>query len=257
MKDKCEIFRSLIPQYAAGELDAKTYAKLQRHIAKCPDCAALLNAQLESIEGRGKLHILQINIDGAEKKSKKRKGILIGATIASSIIILLVLTAAILRSAGFVRIASVEINDLSTEYVLEKHSDLLINETDLAIASNASKAVEEFFLENPDTHFSRFRFSMEIDGLKDVGFAGGSIGSETSSDNILISYCTSFHSYLLSWDPFAEPTIENLSKTRFSRFKIFDLVRETRLFNNGNEHFSEYTATLDLWGTLTRQELNR
>jgi len=256
MKDKCEAFRALIPQYAAGELDAKAYAKLQRHISKCPDCSALLDAQLESMDGSGKLYILGHSIENAIKKSGKRKAALIGTISAASLIAIIIIAAIFLRMAGFVRIASVEVNDLSLEYVQEKHSDMLINETDLSIASKATIALEEFLNQNPDTHYSRFRFSMESDEVKDIGFAGGNIGNETSRGSLIISYRTTFYTYLLNWDPSVEPGAEDIGKTRFARFKIFDLIKETRYINYGNKRFEKYTATLDLWGTLTRQELN-
>ena len=114
MKDKCEIFRSLIPQYVASELDAKTYTKLQRHISKCPHCSSLLDAQLS-----GKLHILTTASKDLGNRKKTRRIIF---AIAAALCVILIASAVYLRSIGFVRIANVTVEELSLETVQQEMS---------------------------------------------------------------------------------------------------------------------------------------
>ena len=209
MKNKCEAFRALIPQYASGTLDAKANAKLQRHISKCPDCSALLDAQLS-----GKLHILTTASKDLSKRKITRRVIL---AIAAALCLILIAAAVYLRSIGFVRIASVTVEELSLETVQLEMPELIINDND-------SELYTGFNSDENRTH---------------------------------IFYNTALHTIHLSWPTNEEPEIENMIKYKYSRYKIFDIIIETRYINYGNKLFEKYTATLDLWGTLTRQELNR
>lgn len=241
MKDKCEIFRSLIPQYAASELDDKTYAKLQRHISKCPHCSSLLDAQLS-----GKLHILcTASSKGLSKRKKMHRIIL---ALAASLCVILIASAVYLRSIGFVRIASVTVEELSLETVQQEMPELIINTTDEV----RSIQVADW----PETMFGRNYRGKVIKEIYDTDIELYT-GFNRDENNTNIFYKTALQIIQLSWPTDEKPEIENMIKYKYSRYKIFDLIRETRYINYGNERFEKYTATLDLWGTLTRQDLNR
>lgn len=253
MKDKCDTIRNIIPQYASGTLDAKAAAKLQKHIAKCSECASLLDAQLDSLDGSGKLYILATTSDNAIKKSAKRKTVMISAITIIGIIIAALITAACLRAAGFVRISSVKFNECSLEYIQAEYPDILISESDLIIAAKASAAYKEY-LENPATSY--FVFEMSNAEAKRLGCHGRNISTGYLLGSVMICYNTAFHSYRITWYENAEPTLENISKSRYTRFKIIEYIQAKIIRTTGNEYFSEYVETTDFWGTLTRQELN-
>lgn len=239
MKNKCEAFRALIPQYDSGTLDAKAYAKLQRHISKCPDCSALLDAHLS-----GKLHILATASKDLSKRKIKRRIIL---AITAALCLILIAAAVYLRSIGFVRIASVTVEELSLETVQREMPELIINATD---------EVRSIQVANwPET-----MFGLEYRGkvIKEIFDNDSELytGFNRDENRTNIFYNTALKTIHLSWPTSEEPEIENMIKYKYSRYKIFDIIIETRYINYGNKLFEKYTATLDLWGTLTRQELN-
>ncbi len=237
MKDKCEEFISLIPQFAVGELDSKTYAKLQRHISKCPDCSALLDAQLS-----GKLHILCTASKDLSKCKKMRRIIL---AIAASLCVILIASAVYLRSIGFVRIAIVTVEELSLETVQQEIPELILSDTDWV----RSIQVADW----PETRFSR-KYRGKV--IKEIYDSDKELytGFNRDDNNTNIIYKTSLQIIQLSWPTAEKPEIKNMVKYKYSRYKIFDLIRETRYINYGNERFEKYTATLDLWGTLTQKK---
>lgn len=239
MKDKCEAFRTLIPQYASGELDGKTAAKLQRHIAKCPDCSALLDAQLS-----GKLHILTTISNDIVKRKKTRRIILV---IVAAFCVILIAAAVYLRSIGFVRIASVTVEELSFETVQREMPELIINATDKVRSSQVAKWPEAMFGLN-------YRGKV----LREIYDTDSELYTAFNRDenNTNLFYTTALQTIQLSWPTDEKPEIENMVKYKYSRYKIFDIIRETRYINYGNERFEKYTATIDIWGTLTRQELD-
>ena len=253
MKDKCDTIRNIIPQYASGTLDAKAAAKLQKHIAKCSECASLLDAQLDSLDGSGKLYILATTSDNAIKKSAKRKTVMISAITIIGIIIAALITAACLRAAGFVRISSVKFNECSLEYMQAEYPDILITESDIIIAAKAAAAYKEY-LENQATSY--FVFKISNTEAKRLGCSGRNISNGTLPGSIMICYNTSFHRYLLIWDEDVDPSLENIGKSRYTRFKIVEYIQAKIIRNTGNEYFSEYVETTDFWDTLTRQELS-
>ncbi len=240
MKDKCEAFRALIPQYASGELDAKAYAKLRRHISKCPDCSALLDAQLS-----GKLHIIAT---ASKDLSKRKKTCRIILAVAAALCVVLIAAAAYLRSIGFVRIASVTVEELNLETVQREMPELIINATD-----------EVRSIQVADWPESMFGLNYRGKVIKEIYDTDSELytGFNRDENNTNIFYNTALQTIQLSWPTKEEPEIENMVKYKYSRYKIFDIIRETRYINYGNERFEKYTATLDLWGTLTRQELNK
>lgn len=240
MKDKCEAFRVLIPQYAAGELDAKAYAKLQRHISKCPDCSALLDAQLS-----GKLHIIAT---ASKDLSKLKKTCRIILAVVAALCVVLIAAAAYLRSIGFVRIASVTVEELNLETVQREMPEIIINATD-----------EVRSIQVADWPESMFGLNYRGKVIKEIYDTDSELytGFNRDENNTNIFYNTALQTIQLSWPTKEEPKSENMVKYKYSRYKIFDIIRETRYINYGNERFEKYTATLDLWGTLTRQELNK
>jgi len=240
MKNKCEVFRALIPQYAAGKLDTKTYAKLQRHISKCPNCSALLDAQLS-----GKLHILTTASKDLSKRKKVRRIIL---AITAALCVILIAVTVYLRSIGFVRIASVTVEELSLETVQQEMPELIINAIDEVRSSQVADWPESMFGLN-----YRGKVVKEIYDTDSELYTG----FNRDENNTNIFYNTALQTIQLSWPTKEEPETENMIKYKYSRYKIFDIIRETRYINYGNERFEKYTATLDLWGTLTRQELNK
>ncbi|MBR6521150.1 MAG: hypothetical protein IKT47_00615 [Oscillospiraceae bacterium] len=253
MKNKCDYFRHQIPQYSSGALDTKAAAKLQKHIAKCSECSSLLDAQFNSMDGSGKLYILATTSDNAIKKSAKRKTVMISAITIIGIIIAALITAACLRAAGFVRISSVKFNECSLEYIQSEYPDILITESDLIIAAKAAAAYK-VYLENPTT--AHFTFEISNSEAKKLGCIGRNVSTGYLPGSIMICYKTAFHSYRITWYENVEPTLTNIEKFRFTRFKIIEYIQAKIIGTTGNEYFSEYVETTDFWGTLTRQELN-
>ncbi len=67
-----------------------------------------------------------------------------------------------------------------------------------------------------------------------------------------VSYTSGFYNYTLTWPADEAPTEVNINKYISARYKISDIIRETKYSNKGNTEFEKYTAVLDLWGTLTQ-----
>lgn len=240
MKDKCQKYRELIPLYADGKLGKRTVRRLERHVNKCESCAALLSAQ----QG-GKLYIMGAASETTLKKAKKRTAIITGS--AAAFCLFLVAAAIILRQAGFVRIASVTVDELSCEYIQAEYPELIISDADVGLAEDIAYAYKHTHI-NPE--YAGEVLKEMPDNDKDLYTAFNSDGS-----HMHIYYMTAFKTIRISWEIDEEPSVENMSKSMYSRFKIFDIIKETRYINRGNGQFEKYTATLDLWGTLTRQEL--
>lgn len=233
----CDKYRGLIPLYDANELDGKTAAKLKKHISKCHHCAALLDAQRV-----GKLYIISSDDNGAKKRSRLPLAI---ALSAAALCLILIAAAFILRGLGFVRIASVETEELSSEYVLSQQPDLFIDARDLVLALGLSE-VCSIGMVTPESEPKPI-FLRENNELPTEYYTDGT--------RLFLRYKTMFRAFCLSWAIDEEPTVETMSKSISARFGIFDIIKETRYINRGNEYYEKYTATLDLWGTLTRQEL--
>lgn len=255
MKDKCEAFRALIPQYASGELDAKTASKLQRHISKCPDCSALLDAQLESMDGSGRLYILGITSEGAQKCASRRTRISI--MVVAILCVIFAAVAIWIQTTGVVRIGSVDTEDMTLEQVQQKRPDLYISESDVAIA----ETVANYYNNNAiDPSAMSFDPGITNRQLKKMGSEGKNLSCSivrgTDHNSIIIFYYTAFYRYFLSLPVGSEPTVENLGKHISLRYdNIFGFFRENRYWNGGNTFFEKQIITLDIWGTLTRQEL--
>ena len=182
MKDKCEAFRALIPQYAAGKLDAKAYTKLQRHISKCPDCSALLDAQLT-----GKLHILTTASKASGKRRKVRHIIL---AVTAALCVILIAAAVYLRSIGFVRIASVTVEELSVETVQREMPELIINATD-----------EVRSIQVADWPESMFGLNYRGKVIKEIYDTNSELytGFNRDENNTNIFYNTALQTIQLSW----------------------------------------------------------